>query len=151
MTDLPVLFLDVDGVLNDAWTRPDPNLGFTGMSPALVRRLNQVYERSPFAIVLSSTWRLLYDREFMLEYLQRQGLRDDIELIGYTPAIDMAARWKEIEDWLTSNPARRFAIVDDDCRAGRGRLAQFFVETNPSVGITAEVVARLVALLEVTQ
>lgn len=136
-TSDPILFLDVDGVLNRCGASGH------GLEPDKCDLLADVCRRTGCKIVVSSTWRtsdrLLNGR--LLPMFVSRG----IECIGVTPAIEIATspgglivasppRREEIKAWLVEHPGvRNYAILDDDCDAddGTGR----FVRTESNEGI----------------
>lgn len=132
-----LLFLDVDGVLNSAryihaigekWDDPVHQ-----MDPTAVQRLNQITDATQAQIVVSSTWRLAFDRVAdglvklqhcfadygitgsiigMTPYLVRQG--SSIIHLAY------GTRSDEIRQWLTDHDAlnTNFVILDDETIVG---------------------------------
>lgn len=149
----PVLFLDVDGVLNSErwWASmpPPPNPPPQWVDPACVARLDALARETGARLVLSSSWRLILGVEKTGAALASRGL--SAPLAGETPVRTHdgaeADRWGEIRAWLDLHPeVTRWAIVDDLPLAGvpDGRL----VQTSIAVGLTDEDCARLRAVLE---
>ena len=161
----PVLFLDVDGVLNTAQM-----LGRHALHPKLLKRLAAVVAASGCEIVLSTTWRLeRANAEVLLAALELVGVARAV-VVGKTPVVGVAdlarcggrnlresLRAAEIARYLDAHPAlersRRFAVVDDvdvlsteDARS-RDRLYGRFVRTDVEAGLTEACCDRLVALL----
>lgn len=130
---MKVIFLDVDGVLNnyDLLRRN----GFDYIDPELVARVGMVVGKTGADIVLSSTWRLQKgDRRLVEEALGAVG----ISLLDATPSLG-GPRSGEIRAWLDDNPGVvRFAIFDDDEDAGFG-LERSFFRTDPEVGLTLDI------------
>lgn len=115
----PVLFLDIDGVLNSAqylMRNPgcfDRKNEANAFDPVACLRLEQVLVRTGSLIVLSSTWRLMHKLEQMTEFLHTRGAPSS-KFIGKTPSLS-GYRGKEVQAWLREHPeVTRFAIVDDD-------------------------------------
>lgn len=170
-----VIFLDVDGVLNsEAYGRKledrHRELGHTEPSPEgkttcdcfklsnqidrdAVARLNRLVAASEAKIVISSSWRKLFDPPELRRILSEHGLV--AEIIGETPdAWDETARFDmkmeygndgdrlfrghEIDYWLryTGKDVDRFMILDDgsDMAMHRNRL----VQTDPEIGLCDE-------------
>jgi hypothetical protein len=139
---MKVIFLDIDGVLNAGLVRYD------GQEHALdleaIARLNRLGAATGAAVVLTSSWRLLYRWPECRDLLGRYGLR--LEVIGETADLwtwredAEAARRREIEDWLA-----RHGVLDD--------LALFpaevprFVRTDEAIGLTDADVERAIAAL----
>lgn len=115
----PLLFLDVDGVLN---TRPG---SLDADKLDLVRRL--VAETGCLQ-VLSSSWRLI----------ERQKARicAELPIWGVTPEIGAWSRGDEVRAFLEAFPAnQRFAILDDWGNAGWDNLRPWLVLCDASQGL----------------
>lgn len=129
----PVLFLDVDGVLNCRGTRersPHRTLGVEPSKASLVRRIVAV---TGARIVLSSTWRKYPD---LVGYLwECLGPEPRERWAGSTPVLG-GFRGEEIAAWLAANPgAGPIAILDDD--SDMGDLIGHLVKTSSDIGLTA--------------
>ncbi len=132
-TDTPVIFLDIDGVLNceDAITEnygygwPPSNVSQCTKShlrfhePA-IKNLKNLLEATSAAIVLSSSWRELLTVWMANEMLTCYGLPKVI--IDFTP-IGVSYPWtsnaspmrsEEIREWLTNHNNPRYVALDDD-------------------------------------
>lgn len=169
----PVLFLDIDGVLNsEAWNArrgPFP-LGEDRapddyhIDPQAVSLLNVVVAASGARVVLSSDWRREPWKPGLKRTaaaLRRQGatfaledanpvLRDvdRLERFGAQWLGNFTPRWMECQAWLDAHPeVTCYAVVDDcadfDAPGWRDRL----VQTDADVGLTVEDAARLATLL----
>ena len=107
---MKVLFLDIDGVCNCAFT-PTRFKGFVGIDPPMADRVKRIIKETGCDVVLSSTWRL--DAPF------RQQVRMKVcNFIDSTPDLSYdltdKTRGQEIEWWLFRHPeVTRCAIVDD--------------------------------------
>lgn len=151
----PILFLDVDGVLNhrDIFGGPRPHL-----CRKAVDRLNRVVTATGCKIVLSSTWRKMDAhvdelrafggfpsphedwRTIDMPFIVRNGL-----------IVSTAMRGNEIAEWLSRHPeVTRYAIVDDDSDMLPEQMP-FFVQTSFETGLTDEHASRLTALLSSLQ
>lgn len=156
-----VIFLDVDGVLNSeayllVLEEQHRRLGHTDpVSPkhettcdcfklyhqidrAAVSRLNRLVEATGAKVVISSSWRKLFDPPEMHRILGEHGLV--AEIIGETPdghqdsemqalfgGLGRILRGHEIDAWLRRHPeVDRFVILDDgsDMAMHRNRLVQ---------------------------
>lgn len=151
----PIVFLDVDGVLNSAaWfdTRgprpPDRPLFDHNIDPATVTRLNRLCSATNAGIVVSSTWRFgATVAELRLDF-QRVGCTAPI--IGKTPERGRGPRCDEIALWLVRRvlPLPAFVILDDD--ADMFVLTPRLVRIDHAVGLTDADVERAIALLQGT-
>lgn len=129
---MKILFLDIDGVLNNRKTIQRPMIPWDGghhheFDPDCVHLLNYICEETGCLLVLSSSWRNGTEERFesTKKYIAFQGVETPI--IARTPRAfrlidengDYTGRWskrgQEIDKWLsTRNDIDRFAIIDDD-------------------------------------
>lgn len=123
---MKVIFLDIDGVLNNYSTKIDLR-----WEPSLVEILNRIIKETGAKVVLSSTWRRIESN--------RNIIKNDmkIDFIDVTPK-----RWKErgheIQEWLDKNPVvERFIILDDD--ADMVHLMSHLLQTDGEFGLTDEI------------
>ncbi len=147
---VPILFLDIDGVLNTtrtwgAWT----HLGrHEALEPVLVTRVAALVERTGARVVLSSMWRRstvgLTGTVLALEYQGwrncRRQLRDETPFLGGMP------RGDEIALWLR-NAEHKGAIAVLDDEADMGSVLPFLVQTDREVGVTDADIVRVERLL----
>ena len=118
---MKVIFLDIDGVLNNYETR-DVYRGCTGIDRLLVSNLNAVVVATGAVVVVSSTWRILHTVEELQEILKNYGFRGQV--IGKTSQMNnVADRWRrgnEIDEYVKSlgDDLESFVIVDDASSAG---------------------------------
>lgn len=142
MTDRvrPVLFLDIDGVLNYSGCAGDDPL-----DRGCVEQLNRVIDVSGCVVVVSSTWRIYYPLYRIELMLKTSGFRHG--LLGATPDFFDRDRGDEIAAWLKRFPYfGPIAIVDDD--SDMGRLSGRLVKTDfHGGGLKATHAERLIALL----
>jgi hypothetical protein len=154
----PVIFLDIDGVLNthDGWEKGFH--GHAGLDPDPVRRLNDLCEMTHAYIVVSSTWR-------GGPYRGPQGCRAVLRRFGVTGAFHpqwRTRRWrkpdeqtyedrprgKQIRDWLLAHPeVTSWVIIDDDSDMLPEQMPRY-VQTRHKDGLQDAHVERIAALLE---
>lgn len=148
----PVLFLDIDGVLNGH--EYDREAESSTLRPALVARLNRILAETDCAVVLSSAWRYMVLNGAMtlngFGYLLRtHGVRIGGGLVGATgrdpQTEDPEERGRLIQAWVTANRVERFAVVDD--MAG-GFTGLPIVRTDGARGLTDADADALIALLK---
>lgn len=120
MNDKPIVFLDIDGVLNSAnfflkenskYMRADPR---SQLDPEAIAYLNEIYD---WNFVLSSTWRKHYEIDEMNQMLHEVGFYGTIS--DYTPVLGWqgALRGNEIRQFLSNNKLESredYVIFDDD-------------------------------------
>jgi hypothetical protein len=130
-----ILFLDVDGVLNNRRTRQVTECGCTGVDGVNVKHLQRILKETGCAIVVSSTWRRW--PELMRELWAKLGAETEARCLGFTPVMDSCDRGIEIQKWLNDNEYRdQFVIVDDD--SDMVHLAPYLVKTDNNHGLTGE-------------
>lgn len=142
-----VLFLDVDGVLNNeaAFIRHSKEdkgeLSMWVLDDECVQLLKEVVQETGCKLVLSSTWR---KHEDAIKVLESKGLK----FIGKTKSLP-GIRGLEIERWLKDNEHLRiekFAILDDDSDMLKSQKPKF-VQTSFKTGLQREHVKKLKVLL----
>ncbi len=165
-----ILFLDIDGVLNswkhfkaqskrsmrkakgkakiEALDRSDPHWMIDSNAVAL---LNEIVEHTNCKIVISSTWRILWDLEKIQEVLKRHGFGG--EIIGKTDnhvilpvGVLKYERGYEIDQWLSQHPeTSRFAILDDN--SDMAHLIDQLIQTTIAKGLEPKHVRKVIKLL----
>lgn len=139
-----VIFLDIDGVMNNLGTPGDRGLA-SWLDPANVAVLNQIVQATGAAVVLSSSWRRSMPLADLRMAFARAGCA--AEIVGITPDLDGPRRGREIAAWLAAQaePPARYVALDDqfDMPELPGKL----VKTSQVEGLTAREVPRILALL----
>lgn len=150
--DRPIVFLDIDGVLNSqAWldglNRRVECVGVWDeewadqLDPACVARLGRIVAATGAAVVVSSSWREVMPISQVAAHLRARGFAGDV--IDRTPTTGY--RGEEIRAWLDRHAmVDRYVILDDDPRAGG---PDRHVKTAWAVGLTDADVERAVAIL----
>jgi len=157
---MKLLFLDVDGVLNDGYR------GYPFLVEHCLRILKQIVEETKAHIVLSSNWRLFPEyRGVLLPKLIEHGIIEK-DVFSSTPDLDLdhlPLRPREILQWLRDTTSicpwqknrelpyiRQFVVIDDRNLVkelyGHSLHGQF-VQTNGQTGLTAEVAKKVIKLL----
>lgn len=150
---MKILFLDVDGVLNNANTLK--NQGRTGwplnhLDASRIELLNQIVEETDCRIVLSSSWRVLFEWSAFAQVLTQKGFRHPDKFIGQTPRANFDNRGMEIAHWLQQNKeVTSFVILDDD--ADMAHLLPHLVQTSWLEGLTPEVTKQVISHLTTDQ
>lgn len=157
-TDLKILFLDVDGVLNNPHTSWDAN--HCGIEDQLLKYLKFIVQRTGCKIVLSTSWRLMDDAKSVLLHTlkTRADLNIDDLVIGQTPSLKQRGghRTHEIAEYLRTN-SYRYNVVSwcalDDMSLhkydafSRDFMAGHFVRTDKRTGLTPENMVQCVRYL----
>jgi len=137
---MKIIFLDIDGVLNNHSTFGPGRSGDEAIEPGMVELVAGLVQETGARIVISSSWR---SRGFLLmrELLARHGL-DSQSVIGVTPYL-LGGRGTEIREWmrLSRKPVKSFVILDDEAEDLYG-LLEHLVQTDPYVGLTRHHIVR---------
>lgn len=159
-----VVFLDIDGVLNNGYTTQKTPSGYTGIDPELVKNLKSITHAHPDAVlVLSSTWRLVDDPDvgidfptydLLFKYLAEQGVDGIVDI---TPTITdhdwvgPVTRGDEIRAWFKEgNKADKYVILDDvPYGIQHTALEKRWVQTHPFEGLTQQAAQKAIDLLNV--
>jgi hypothetical protein len=125
---LRIIFLDIDGVLNNKGSFKDPQMD--PLDPNAIQLLNDLVRDTEACIVISSAWRIGNTLHWIQLMMRRAGFRFPERIIGATMEIpkdddgDILAlsingefernRGQEIALWLKQVQADSFVIFDDD-------------------------------------
>jgi hypothetical protein len=135
----PVIFLDVDGVLNTPITWG--GRGEKGMDIDKVTRLSKLVEDLDAIIVISSAWRRAYTLEELKGFLGLRGLKTTARVVGITPDISLPLRGEEVKRWLTDHDWKApFVALDDQWKESFERWLgeEHYVLTSTVVGLQDE-------------
>ena len=131
---MKVIFLDVDGVLNNKKTKSRSPDGWVGVSISLINRLKRIISETGAVTVLSSTWK--HSSKEDLSYLySKLGSAKPIDRT-YDPEDRDSRRGAGINDYLANHDVQQFVILDDysfDFR--QQNLLQHFVLTDEKYGL----------------
>lgn len=128
-----IIFLDVDGVLNDMGS-DDLSEDWDTPSPKHLEPLKEIVARTGAAIVLTSTWRLFPDSRTRLQVAMTPF---DLTWYDVVPEFDYdATRGDEIRAWLHKHPeTEHFVILDDEIDGFNGCMANKFIKTSSAKGL----------------
>lgn len=162
---MKVVFLDYDGVLNSDpyldsirevyWAAVSKGGGIRDdadrlmLDPERIELLNGLLERSGAMVVFSTSWRNLYSDEELIDFLVSRGFKHPERIVGRTPTTRPVNRHRGelIQMWLNDHPeVKTYVAIDDD--PGAGEAGTVWLETDPMVGLTSEIVDRAVGILD---
>lgn len=137
-----IIFLDIDGVLNNEKLHWQDYLAYNGLSLQLVQRflirlgaLREKAHPDKIEIVLSSDWR---NYDYAMDDLRNAG----INFIGTTEPWQHN-RGRLIKQWLNQHemdpykdPITHYVILDDNDDEISFYHKEHFVQTNPRTGLT---------------
>jgi hypothetical protein len=138
-----VLFLDIDGVLNNSSFRSE----FGDFDSNKVRLLLKIVKKTSCIIVISSNWKLgpidsikdgIRLRKFENSLTENESSLIIDSIIGITDDIDMYDRAVEIHAWLT-NAEDEGMVIDSWCAIDDlplNLIDAHFVQTNDDIGLT---------------
>lgn len=147
---MKVLFLDVDGVLNNWSTKELTPDKYTGIEDTLVERLSKVVKELDLTIVLTSDWKSDWieqkvDGKYLDEKLAKYGLK----ISERTYESYASRRGEGIRSYLSKNEVEAYVIVDDTPFSDfTDELEERFVMTEPIVGLTDEDVNKIKEIIK---
>lgn len=146
---MKIIFLDVDGVLNNKDTKALTPGGWLGVSKTLVKRLQRVAAATGAKVVLTSTWKDANKLE--LDYLYKK--LNFCKPIAFTKENENKGsfyRGSGIIDYLMEHQnIEQFVILDDHLFDFEEQsLLDHFVLTNGRVGLTEENTEQAIRILE---
>lgn len=147
---MKVLFLDIDGVLNNHSVMDN---NFCGIQADKVKLVNDIIQSTNCNIIISSAWRYMVTYGSMTlkgfeNLLLTHGLDVYNKILDVTVADeDSASRGVQISRAIAKHRIDRYAIVDDlDLDISRIH-GDKFIKTNPSIGITKKEVEKIKEIL----
>lgn len=154
---MKMIFLDIDGVLNSYLYDSQRDLNKqTEIDESRLPLVKKIVDETSAKIVLSSTWRLQWDKQREKcgkdgSYLNETFAKFGLEIYDKTPDFGILAdRADEVRAWLesTQDTIESFVIIDD-YRYGWEKLSDNFVKTNPhfGLGLEEEHVNKAIAIL----
>lgn len=143
---MKVVFLDVDGVLNNSRTNSKTPEGFVGISNTLLDRFAHFVKETNAKIVLTSTWKEEWDKNPKMcapdgAYLARKLRQKGVHILDKTDESSTGAanRGAAIKLYLESHPEiKEFVVLDDNefDFYKYPEIAERFVHTNGVEGFT---------------
>lgn len=149
---IPLIFLDIDGVLNDHELHEYS--GCCGILPRCAHNLNIILQKTNANLVICSAWRYMISNGAMtvrgFDYLLRtHGINAENRIDGYTPLDEQKkGRGMQITHYLIHHYKEfpKYVVLDDvdDDITNHGHP---FVKTNGKVGLTDEDSEKAVQML----
>ena len=143
---MKVIFLDIDGVLNSRKYDSVRNWNEqTDIDVSRLPLLGEIVAATGAEIVLSSTWRVHWEKEESLcyedgAYINQTFARYGLKVYDKTPYLGLTAeRREEVKLWLEEHAqtVEKFVIIDD-YGFGWGELADYLVKTSPRLRLGLE-------------
>ena len=156
---MKVIFLDVDGVLNDDNSNSKTPDGWTGIDNSKVLILKEIVKRTNAIIVLTSSWKYEWERVYKDEqgvgatYLDKKLKRENLFIFDKTKdpvKNDKVLRGHGILNWLKNKSIDGWVVLDDEffidyVECG---ITKHLIKTNGSVsGLTNDMVQPAVNIL----
>lgn len=113
---LPLIFLDVDGVLN---SHDINTYGYNTIHRDKVERLNRIVKATGAEVVISSAWRyMILGGSLRVDgfryLLMTHGLASFVKVIGHTKSDEeIVERGDQIADYLLTHGKRQYVVLDD--------------------------------------
>lgn len=167
--DGPLLFLDIDGVLNSVeYLQRGGSLSCVtdGIDPRAVAQLQRIVDATDCSLILSSSWRTMYTLAEMRQKLVDKGIRYPCPLRDKTPDFSFDGprrledprlrsieanlsryqRGREVSAWIAEHRfSGRYVCVDDDADF---LPIQPLVRTSFQQGLTVERADRCIDILK---
>ena len=157
--DKPVVFLDIDGVLNSKqWYAHDAashegtslvsnerKLWEHSIDPDCVQRLNRILQQTGAVVIVSSSWRKKHALSEIVSVLESRGFRGEVD--GATSANGTLSRTEEIAEWLAENrpPGAAYVVIDDELTSALP--AERVVSPSNQTGLTDKDVEQAIVIL----
>lgn len=151
---MKVIFLDVDGVLNNDLTLDLSPGGWVGVDDTLTERLHRIVEATGAQIVLTSDWKDEWDVSARLRTSDGRYLHGQLAKAGVIikdKTVDLGYdRGAGIAEYLKTHPDITSWIVIDDTPYpdfGKNGVLPRFIKTMNPLGLTEKHVARAISML----
>jgi hypothetical protein len=130
---MKLLFLDIDGVMtsNELIQQRNKSTMLYPFAREAVEALNDVLRTHALKIVLTSSWRTVFDVEKQCQIFKENGV---IQVpFGATVDLGFENRSLEIERWLQNKKVAGFVILDD---LPIDKFRENFLKIDPAEGLT---------------
>lgn len=164
---MKIVFLDIDGVANSkeffakrgsiSYDHGRDDYGRDQLDPAVMTRLNKLVDVTGAKIVISSTWRRIWDLSQIGKMMADTGFKHVNAIIDCTSIDAHGSRGNEIQEWLDLESERKiinpghdavtdFVIIDDDNDMTQGQQGNF-VQTNGKIGFSDNDLQKAILIL----
>ena len=153
-----VIFLDIDGVLNNYKTTALSPMGYTGISSILLKRFSMLVKETDSCIVLSSTWKDEWNQDMSKssedgKYLHKKLLQTGIHIIDKIndEEIGLSHRGAAISFYLGIHPEITNYVILDDYEFDfydYPDLLKHFVKVDEQIGISNEDIKKAIEILK---
>ena len=115
---MKVIFLDIDGVLNDSNSNSNCN-GIIGIDDKKVKLLSQIAYNTKSVLVLVSSWKIFWERQYKDDqreagnYLDRKLKRQRLYILDKTTHYG-SERGREISEFLQKHKVEKWIVLDDE-------------------------------------
>lgn len=150
-----IVFLDVDGVLNNrAWVDQllrgdeEPESAFAAfqslLDPEAVAHLNEIVAHTDAVVVVSSAWREVMTLDEIREALSSRGFEGHV--VDTTPTLPRG-RGHQIAAWIEEHGVESVCFVALDDEHDMAPIEAACVKTDSAVGLTRDHVLQAIELL----
>ena len=151
---MKTIFLDIDGVLNNAQTNEYSPAGFIGIDDILLTNLEKIINDTKSQIILISSWKEYWEKDG--KSIDKDGIYIDEKfnkfgLVVSDKTIDnWSNRGEGIHNYITKHNIKKFAILDDEIFTDYKdfNLLDNLIKINSKLGITDEDVNNTIKFFE---
>ncbi len=150
---MKVIFLDIDGVLNDnnTYNTDRTPVGFCGIEDRFIALLKEIIDQTGAIIILCSSWKDFWEDETFPDkkYLDEKFDKFEMKIAGITKD-DWVNRGEGIFNYLTENKdIENYVVIDDDIFGDYEEfgILDHLVKTEEEFGITKEDVLKAIEIL----
>lgn len=152
---MKVIFLDVDGVINNNYyyleSDKEEDQCYQFLSKRLIENLKRIVDETGAKLVLSSSWRSSLDdnlkpRSVMGQYLVEALSKDGLFLYDKTEVLGIN-RYEEIKTWIKNHPQTTRYVVLDDSDYSWKDLSVNWIRPDANTGISESNVIESIKIL----
>ncbi len=149
---MKILFLDFDGVLNNAEHRAAYGNIAAGIDRAKLPLIKNIVDSTGAKIVLTTSLRTFWDKnpdkcDYYGQVINDEFAKFGLEIYDKTPVLENAKREDEILQWIVDNPGVKNYVAIDDGFLSAKFLTGHFVQTSDKVGLEEEHVEKAIEIL----